>query len=466
MSQESSFTFTTPLNVNVVEIKGEEHLFVEGDISTNDIDLVNDVMTENCQKSMQRQIMERNMKLDLEHEAFKGSTHEEKEISKTKIPAGKIIDATVKDLGNGRYSTSIKGEINRHNPNYATTKGNLLEKYLDAFSVAFLATDVTYTQKEGKSVRLLNDVRLLNVALTGNPCNTSAQLSNIFTKSMDAVEDYKALKELDPSIEGMLEVKTAEDLKYKYAKRTGSPGHYIYWYKNPKTGKLEGRPDKQKEPSSGKNEYRFDEERLERNKQSKKEVTEKIDKAVNVAVEEISERIGKEGLSNTQAKYVIDYEVQEGKISEVLSKLDTTGEAVKIDVRNAIRRGINRIFPDFKNIEEDISNSTDHKAGEQLNNQKISKKMTDKNIDQKSMEANEQLKSMSEEMKSIKESNEAVIKDNAEVKESVSKMAETLKGIVEALNKPVHKSLGVQKSDAEAKAKPEAKSVDPLELCY
>ena len=28
-------------------------------------------------------------------------------------------------------------------------------------------------------------------------------------------------------------------LKYKYVKRTGSPGNYIYWYKNPKTGKVE-----------------------------------------------------------------------------------------------------------------------------------------------------------------------------------------------------------------------------------
>jgi len=27
-------------------------------------------------------------------------------------------------------------------------------------------------------------------------------------------------------------------LKFKYAKRTGAPGHYIYWYKDPKTGKL------------------------------------------------------------------------------------------------------------------------------------------------------------------------------------------------------------------------------------
>jgi hypothetical protein len=208
MVQESSFTFTTPLNVNVVEIKGEEHLYVEGDISTNDLDFVND-------------IMERNMKLDLEHEAFKGNTHEEREISKTKIPAGKLIDSTIKNLGNNRFSTRVKGEINRHNPNYVSTKGNLLEGYLDAFSVAFLVTDVDYQTIEGKSIsvseyyilqakerrRIIKDVILLNVALTGNPCNTKAQMVEVYTKALDAMEEYKALKELDPSIEGKLEVK-------------------------------------------------------------------------------------------------------------------------------------------------------------------------------------------------------------------------------------------------------------------
>ena len=207
MNQEASFTFTTPLNVNLIEIKGEEHLFVEGDISTNDIDMVDDIMTKNCQESMQKQILERNMKLDVEHEAFKGNTHEEKEINKTKIPAGKLIDATVKEIGKERYSTRVKGEINRFNPNYKGIKGNLIEKYLDAFSVAFLPIDVSYETKEDKKVRLLNDVLLLNVALTGNPCNTKAQLVEIFTKSMDAVEDYKKLKELDPDIEKQLIVK-------------------------------------------------------------------------------------------------------------------------------------------------------------------------------------------------------------------------------------------------------------------
>ncbi|HUU87360.1 MAG TPA: hypothetical protein VMX17_06370 [Candidatus Glassbacteria bacterium] len=207
MNQEASFTFTTPLNVNIVNLKGEEHLFVEGDISTNDIDFVNDIMTENCQKSMQKQILERNMKLDLEHEAFKGDNDEEKEINKTKIPAGKIIDATVKDLGKGRFSTSVKCEINRFNPNYNTIKGNLVEKYLDAFSVAFLPTDISYEEKEGKSIRMLNDVILLNVAMTGNPCNTKAQMSEVFTKSMDALEEYKKRKALDPGVQSQLVVK-------------------------------------------------------------------------------------------------------------------------------------------------------------------------------------------------------------------------------------------------------------------
>lgn len=208
MNQEASFTFTTPLNVNIVTLKGEEHLFVEGDISTNDIDFVNDIMTKNCQESMQKQILERNMKLDLEHEAFRGDTHEEKEINKTKIPAGKIIDATVKDLGEDRYSTNVKAEINRHNPNYKSIKGNLMEKYLDAFSVAFLPTDISYEQREGKSIRMLNDVNLLNIAMTGNPCNTKAQMSEVFIKSMDALEEYKKRKEIDPSIEGQLTVKS------------------------------------------------------------------------------------------------------------------------------------------------------------------------------------------------------------------------------------------------------------------
>jgi len=241
-SNISSFTFSTPLNVNIVEIKGVEHTFVEGDISTNDIDFVDDIMSKKCQESMQKQILERNMKLDLEHEAFKGDTHEEKEINKTKIPAGKLIDATVKHLGKNRYSTRVKGEINRHNTNYKNTKGNLLDGYLDAFSVAFLPKEIKYEEKEGRSIRVLDDVTLLNVALTGNPCNTKAQLVNVFTKSMDALEEYKKRKEIDPSVEKTLIVKSKSN-------STGIPGHNkLNFNKNSKMTDEDTKPTPDKDP--------------------------------------------------------------------------------------------------------------------------------------------------------------------------------------------------------------------------
>lgn len=212
MNQEPSFTFTTPLNVNIVEVKGVEQTFVEGDISTTDIDFVNDIMSKKCQDSMMKQILDRNMKLDIEHEAFKGSTTEEKEISKTKIPAGKLIDATVKKLGKERYSTRVKGQINRNRADYKEIQGNLVEEYLDAFSVAFLPTEIKYIEKEGEQIRVLDDCILLNVALTGNPCNTKAQLVEVFTKSMNALEEYKKKKEIDPSIENNLIVKNKSHL--------------------------------------------------------------------------------------------------------------------------------------------------------------------------------------------------------------------------------------------------------------
>jgi len=52
--------------------------------------------------------------------------------------------------------------------------------------------------------------------------------------------------------------KLKEFLKYKYAKRTGSPGNYIYWYKNPKTGKYSQGPkpkEEKKDPPGDKDHF-------------------------------------------------------------------------------------------------------------------------------------------------------------------------------------------------------------------
>ena len=204
---EPSFCFTTPFNVNIVEVKGEEKTFLEGMISTTDKDLVNDIVTKKCLESMQNQILNRSIKLDIEHESFRGDSFEEKEINKTKIPAGKIIDATVEEIGKNRFGLRVKSELNRNHQFSEQIKGNVLERYLDAYSIAFIATETKDIQENGEPIRLLNDVKLLNVALTGNPVNTTALNKEVIMKSISALEEYKNEKKLNPKLEKKLEVK-------------------------------------------------------------------------------------------------------------------------------------------------------------------------------------------------------------------------------------------------------------------
>ena len=173
------FIFTRPFEV---ETKGND-VFLDGFISTTDKDLVNDVITRNCLKSMLAQIQDKNIKLDLEHESFRGDSHEEKEINKTKVPVGRIVDGTLSD-----NKLRIKALINKFHQRFDETKGSLQEGFLDAFSIAYIPTKIAMEEKDGEQIRLLDDLTLLNVALTGNPVNTSAQIREVMVKSMDSIE--------------------------------------------------------------------------------------------------------------------------------------------------------------------------------------------------------------------------------------------------------------------------------------
>jgi len=69
---------------------------------------------------------------------------------------------------------------------------------------------------------MLDDVRLLNVALTGNPVNTVSQIREGFMKSINAVEEYKNEKTTNPDIENQLEVKNhnhSRDTKLNYRRK-------------------------------------------------------------------------------------------------------------------------------------------------------------------------------------------------------------------------------------------------------
>ena len=445
MSQEAFFTFTTPLNVNIVEIKGKEHTFVEGDISSNHLDFVRDIMSKNCQESMQRQIMERNMKLDIEHEAFReGKTNEEKEIAKTKIPAGKLIDATIKDLGENKYSTRVKGEINNNNKvKYEELKGNLVDKYLDAFSVAFLPVKVDYQNDEGKSVtieeyktldpmeriRVLEDVILLNVALTGNACNTKAQLIEIVTKSMDALEEYKKLRKEDPSIQDYLIVKN----------------------QNQKQGPLSLVWDKI-----------YMGELLTNNEQKLLESALKVvdNKGTeSILAKEYMAKL-KVGDKLTHKEYYIFKDLFES-YSEQQELLMSKDKSYSTSPKGSFSQLNNKKSFNKKMTEED-NKPTEEEAAEAEKAEAEKAEVEKKSLNDEKAK----LKSMSEGLKSLNEKYDVVAKDNVEIKEAMKGISESLDKITKALEQPIHKSPGVQLTDAEAKAKAgsENKSVDPLSL--
>lgn len=206
---EKRFIFTRPFEIKT---KGDD-ITLEGFISTTDKDLVDDVVTVNCLKSMKDQILDRNIKLDVEHEAFRGADNEEKEINKTRIPIGRLFDVSLE--GN---KLKVKAKINRYNSRFDEVKGSLQERYLDAFSIAYIPTKVSFERKGEDQVRLLDDLILLNVALTGNPVNTTAQIRDIMIKSMDTIEgddEDKMLKDYksDSKNKELLEVKNSHSTK-------------------------------------------------------------------------------------------------------------------------------------------------------------------------------------------------------------------------------------------------------------
>ena len=171
-----------------IQLKEEgENFFVEGHISTSDLDLVNDIVTKDCIMDMAEQMRERTIKLDIEHESFRGNTDLEMEINKTIIPAAKIDDFLIDKKG-----LKVRAMLNKHVSRFNEVKNSIRDGFLDAFSIAFVPVESKNEIREGSEVRMLDKINLLNVAFTGNPVNTHSTMTNVFAKSLEFLEDQKA----------------------------------------------------------------------------------------------------------------------------------------------------------------------------------------------------------------------------------------------------------------------------------
>jgi len=181
--ENASFIFSS----DQLELKSEgENFFVEGYISTSDLDLVNDIVTKACLMDMAEQMKKRTIKFDVEHESFRGKSNLDREVNKTIIPVAKVDDFLMDKKG-----LKVRAMLNTHSRRFDEVKGSLKDGFLDAFSIAYVPVKTAVQKKDGQEVRLLDKINLLNVAFTGNPVNTEARMTNVFAKSLEFLKEQE-----------------------------------------------------------------------------------------------------------------------------------------------------------------------------------------------------------------------------------------------------------------------------------
>ena len=184
-TQKDYIFITDKITYSSVGLKGDKQSYVTGYISVPEIDLYNDLVTPTAMKSMLRQITEKTIVLDYEHESFRDDN--------TILPVGKIVEAHVDDRG-----LWVKCKLNSNSPKYKALWGSIKDGFLNAFSIAFKPLRTVEKSIGDTTVRLIEDLELLNVALTGTPVNTGAVMTGHSMKAvmLKAIEDTKQEKVL------------------------------------------------------------------------------------------------------------------------------------------------------------------------------------------------------------------------------------------------------------------------------
>lgn len=152
------------------EQKSEKEYYIEGYISTSDLDRVNDIVTKECLDDMLNQIKTKNIKLDIEHEVTEGS----------KIPIGKIVDARLDTVG-----LYVKAVLNTASEDFPKVWDSIKNGFLDSFSILYKPIQAIDKFINGKKARMLNKLDLVNVAITGNPVNPQCLITETFAKSLN-----------------------------------------------------------------------------------------------------------------------------------------------------------------------------------------------------------------------------------------------------------------------------------------
>ena len=179
VNNQSGYKFMTDtLSFSTTELKGDKQAFVTGYISVPEVDLYNDIVTAGGLKSLLSQIEKSTITVDYEHEAWRDDN--------SILPVAKIVEARVDDRG-----LWVKCILNKNSPKFKALWGSIKDGFINAFSIAFQPLKTVEKSEDGVTIRLIEELKLLNVAFTGAPVNTGAVMTEFGMKSvmLKAIKD-------------------------------------------------------------------------------------------------------------------------------------------------------------------------------------------------------------------------------------------------------------------------------------
>jgi HK97 family phage prohead protease len=186
MTEIKAFKFSTDwIDYKEVGFKGDSNYVIRGYISTDEVDRANEIVTPEAMVDMINQLKSGNIKLDIEHSTFTGETD---------IPVGKIVDAKMVKEG-GKSKIWIEAQLNKSHSKFQEVWKSVKDGFLDAFSIAYRVKNAVSSIVDSIPVKMLTSLDLLNVAITGNPVNKGATMTESFLKSLKVVEEKEMEQE-------------------------------------------------------------------------------------------------------------------------------------------------------------------------------------------------------------------------------------------------------------------------------
>lgn len=160
---------------------GDKDYFIEGYISTTDPDFVNDIVDEEGQAATFRELNGADITMDLDHDEWRDlETGEVYDGKKNKLPIARVVDKRL-----DRKGTWVRAKLNKYHPKFKDEiLPSIKDKFLHSFSIAYNVVKGFDKVINNVKHRVIQDLKLANIAITGNPVNKNATF-NIALKALD-----------------------------------------------------------------------------------------------------------------------------------------------------------------------------------------------------------------------------------------------------------------------------------------